>query len=64
MDDFIRTVLAASGDPRQVVGDREARYFGTLLDEHTIVPLDSEDPTIYPTRFSDWKASQATSGAH
>ena len=47
MDDFIRTVLAASGDPRQVVGDREARYFGTLLDEHTIVPLDSEDPTIY-----------------
>jgi uncharacterized protein YbjT (DUF2867 family) len=64
MDDFIRTALAAAGDPRQVVGDPDARYFGTRLDEHTIVPLDSEDPTIYPTRFSDWTASRATSGAH
>jgi len=58
MDDFIRTALAASDDPRQVVGDPEARYFGTPLDEHTIVPLDSEDPTIYPTRFSDWVAAR------
>jgi uncharacterized protein YbjT (DUF2867 family) len=64
MDDFIRTVLAASGDPRQVVGDPDARYFGTRLDEHTIVPLDDEDPTIYPTRFDDWKTSQTTSEAH
>jgi uncharacterized protein YbjT (DUF2867 family) len=59
MDAFIRTALAASNDPRQVVGDPGARYFGTPLDEHTIVPLDSEDPTIYPTRFSDWKAARA-----
>jgi uncharacterized protein YbjT (DUF2867 family) len=64
MDDFIRTVLAASGDPRQVVGDPDARYFGTRLDEHTIVPLDDEDPTIYPARFDDWKTSQTTSEAH
>jgi uncharacterized protein YbjT (DUF2867 family) len=63
MDDFIRTALAASGDPRQVVGDPTARYFGTQLDEHTIVPLDSENATIYPTRFSDWKASPTPSGA-
>jgi uncharacterized protein YbjT (DUF2867 family) len=61
MDDFIRTALAASGDPRQVVGDPTARYFGTALGEHTIVPLDGEDPTIYPTRFSDWAASRAPS---
>jgi uncharacterized protein YbjT (DUF2867 family) len=61
MDEFIRTALAAAGDPRQVVGDPDGRYFGTTLDEHTIVPLDSEDPTIYPTRYSDWKASRATS---
>jgi len=64
MDDFIRTALAASNDPRQVVGDPAAHYFGTALDEHTIVPLDSEDPTIYPTRFSDWAASRTPSGAH
>lgn len=64
MDDFIRAALAAANDPRQVVGDPAARYFGTPLDEHTIVPLDSEDATIYPTRFSDWLAAQAPSGAH
>ncbi len=64
MDDFIRTALAASNDRRQVVGDPTASYFGTGLDEHTIVPLDSENPTIYPTRFSDWMASRAPSGAH
>ncbi len=58
MDDFIRTALAASNDPRQVVGDPTARYFGTELDDHTIVPLDGEDPTIYPTRYSDWKAAR------
>ena len=58
MDEFIRNRLAATGDPRQVVGDPTARYFGTLLDERTIVPADGEDPTIYPTRFSDWAASR------
>jgi len=64
MDDFIRRALAASGDPRQVVGASTARYFGTTLDEHTIVPIDGEDPTIYPTRFDDWKAARTTGGAH
>src|ERR1700757_2223528 len=29
MDEFIRRALAASGDPRQVVGDPAAQYFGT-----------------------------------
>ena len=59
MDDFIRASLAADGDAREVVTDPTARYFGAVLDEHSIVPLDGEDPTIYPTRFADWKASRA-----
>jgi uncharacterized protein YbjT (DUF2867 family) len=58
MDDFIRTRLAAVGDPRQVVTDPTARYFGALIDEHSIVPIDGEDATIYPTRFSDWIAAR------
>ena len=61
MDDFIRASLAADGDAREVLTDPTARYFGALLDEHSIVPLDGEDPTIYPTRFADWKASRAPS---
>ena len=59
MDDFIRTRLAASGDPRQVVTDPAARYFGAEIDEHSIVPLPGENATIYPTRFSDWVAARA-----
>jgi uncharacterized protein YbjT (DUF2867 family) len=57
MDDFARTALTAHGDPRQVVTDPTARYYGALLDDHSIVPVDGEDATIFPTRFSDWLAS-------
>jgi uncharacterized protein YbjT (DUF2867 family) len=56
MDDFIRNRFAATGDPRQVVTDAEARYYGAVLDERSIVPVDGEEVTIYPTRFSDWRA--------
>ena len=63
MDDFIRNSLAAHGDPRQVVTDPSATYFGAEIDGHTIVPLDDEGATIYATRFSDWLASRAPSGA-
>jgi uncharacterized protein YbjT (DUF2867 family) len=64
MDDFVRNRLTASGDPRQVVTDPTARYFGALIDEHSIVPGDDEGATIYPTRFADWMASRTPSGAH
>ncbi|OBA71449.1 LysR family transcriptional regulator [Mycobacterium sp. 1554424.7] len=63
MDDFARASLAADGDARQVVTDPTAPYYGAVLDDQSIVPIDGEDPTIYPTRFSDWKASHASSGA-
>jgi len=62
MDDFIRTGLAANGDPRQVVTDPSARYFGASLDDRSIVPVDGEDTTIFPTRFSDWLASRPPGG--
>lgn len=62
MDDFIRTGLAAYGDQRQVVTDATARYFGAVLDDHSIVPVDGEEAIIYPTRFSEWLASRASSG--
>ncbi|WP_156687132.1 SDR family oxidoreductase [Mycobacterium sp. Marseille-P9652] len=63
MDEFIRNRLAASGDPRNVVADPTARYFGTLLDEWTIVPTESEHATIFETRFGDWTASRVPTGA-
>jgi uncharacterized protein YbjT (DUF2867 family) len=58
MDDFIRTRFAATGDARQVVTDPDARYYGALLDDRSIVPIDGEQVTVYPTSFTDWMASR------
>lgn len=64
MDDFIRTRFAAIGDARQVVTDADAQYYGAVIDEHSIVPVDGEEVTIYPTGFSDWMAARAPSETH
>lgn len=63
MDDFIRTRFAATGDARRVVTDPDAQYYGAVLDERMIVPVEGEEVTIYPTRFGDWLASQVPSNA-
>ena len=63
MDDFIRTRFAATGDARKVVTDANARYYGAVLDDRSIVPTDGEEVVIYPTTFSDWMAAQPPSGA-
>jgi uncharacterized protein YbjT (DUF2867 family) len=63
MDDFIRTRFAATGDARQVVTDPAAPYYGVVLDEHMIVPVEGEEVTIYPTRFGDWLSAQVPSNA-
>jgi uncharacterized protein YbjT (DUF2867 family) len=59
-DDFIRRGLAARHDPRQVVGDPDARYFGTILAEHSLVP--GEGAQLAETRFADWLTQQAATG--
>jgi uncharacterized protein YbjT (DUF2867 family) len=38
-DEFVARYLKAVGDPRKVVRDREARYYGGLVGEHSLVPL-------------------------
>src|SRR5262245_14295690 len=38
-NEIVARYLKALGDPRQVVSDREARYFGGRVDEHSLVPL-------------------------
>jgi len=51
-DDFIRQRLAALNDPREVIADRDAKYFGTELSERSIVPGD--DAQLGETSFQDW----------
>lgn len=58
LDDLIRKGLSIQGDPREVVADPEARYFGALLHERTLIPGD--DALIFKTRFEDWIARPAT----
>jgi uncharacterized protein YbjT (DUF2867 family) len=57
MDELLRAELAAAGDPREVVSDPQARYFGTLLDATTIVP-GGNDVRLGATTLADWKSSQ------
>jgi uncharacterized protein YbjT (DUF2867 family)/nitrite reductase/ring-hydroxylating ferredoxin subunit len=51
-DELIRKRLSAFDDPREVVADPQARYFGTELSERSIVPGDTAQ--LGETRFEDW----------
>src|SRR5262247_2250508 len=39
LDAFVARYLKAIGDPREVVSDSEARYYGGRVEEHSLVPL-------------------------
>jgi uncharacterized protein YbjT (DUF2867 family) len=56
MDDFVRTGLAAKGDPRTVVSDPGAEYFGTRLSGSELVP--GPDAQLSTTTLADWLAAQ------
>ena len=49
LDDLIRRDLAALNDPREVISDPHARYFGGELSERTLVPGD--DARLGETHF-------------
>jgi uncharacterized protein YbjT (DUF2867 family) len=52
LDEFVRKGLAASKDPREVVADPHARYYGIAVKERTLVPED--DAKLGKIRFEDW----------
>jgi uncharacterized protein YbjT (DUF2867 family) len=51
-DEFISRGLSARNDPREVVADPRAPYFGAQLSEKSLVP--SDGALIGETRFEDW----------
>src|SRR5438034_5773064 len=57
-DEMIRHFLASRNDPREVVADPEALYFGAVLTERTLVP--EENAILGETRFDDWLSQSAT----
>jgi uncharacterized protein YbjT (DUF2867 family) len=52
LDELIRKGLAFQGDPREVVTDPDARYFGALLEKDTLLP--GADAQLSTTRFEEW----------
>ena len=52
--DLARAVLASWADPRSVVVDPEATYFGTSVAQNSLVT--GEGAVIAPTTFADWLA--------
>jgi uncharacterized protein YbjT (DUF2867 family) len=58
LDDFVRKGLSARNDPRTVVADPRAGYYGVEVDERTLVP--GNDARLAEIRFSDWLSRSTT----
>ncbi len=58
LDDFIREALTAWKDPREVVADQHARYYGVEVSERTLIPDDGAQ--LGPTRFAEWLKQPGT----
>lgn len=52
MDEIARQFLASRGDTRRIVPDAHWRYFGSELDDRSLVTGDKA--RIGPTRYRDW----------
>lgn len=57
LDELVREGLSARQDPREVVADRRARYFGAILDERTLMPADGA--RLGEMRFQEWLSRSA-----
>jgi len=61
-DEFIRRGLSARNDPREVIADPHARYFGTELSEQSLVPVNN-DALLGEIRFEEWLSRSAPTAA-
>ncbi len=57
-DEVVRKYLVAHHDPRTVVRDDQAPYFGTTLEKRSLVP-EGENPLLGSARFADWLSRTA-----
>jgi uncharacterized protein YbjT (DUF2867 family) len=61
LDELVRQYLAACKDPREVVADPQARYYGVEVSERTLLPGD--DVRLGKTRFKTWLTQSAVKAA-
>jgi uncharacterized protein YbjT (DUF2867 family) len=57
LNELVGRFLSVTKDPREVVADTHALYFGVELNDRSLVPGDN--PRVGATRFEDW-LSQST----
>ncbi|HET9178595.1 MAG TPA: SDR family oxidoreductase [Terriglobia bacterium] len=57
LDELVRRALAAWNDPREVVTDPHAHYYGIEVEERTLIPGD--DARLGETRFETWLSQSA-----
>jgi uncharacterized protein YbjT (DUF2867 family) len=55
LDDLVRRYFAAKQDPRKVITDIHARYFGAELNDRSLTPS-GDKPHIGATSFETWLA--------
>lgn len=60
LDDLARKFLATRGDERQVIADVHARYFGSELDDRSLVAGDNALKGT--TRFQNWLSRSSARG--
>src|SRR5438045_429415 len=51
-DELVRQYLSATGDPRKVIIDVNAGYYGIEVNDQSLVPGDN--PRLGPTHYEDW----------
>ena len=56
LDEIVGRYLAAREDPRSVIADPKAPYYGAQLGERTLVP--DRNATTGETRYEDWLSRQ------
>ena len=61
LDELVRQSLASHKDPREVVADPKARYYGVDISERTLLPSDGAQ--LSETRFETWLTQSAAKAA-
>ncbi|MBE0587633.1 MAG: LysR family transcriptional regulator, partial [Hydrogenophaga sp.] len=56
--DLVQTYLTAIHDPRTVIAEPGAHYFGAEIHDSTLVP--GANPRLGTVCFKDWLAAQAS----
>ncbi|WZO96266.1 SDR family oxidoreductase [Isosphaeraceae bacterium EP7] len=54
LDELVRRYLIANHDPRTVITDPKAGYFGTEVDDRSLTPGPGPGARLGATRYNDW----------